>query len=99
MSRSVSHESTRRPDTRRDRRAARRLHQDRPAPYRTGVAGVCGGVGMIAEIPMRHAIRAWPRRQSGSWAEADEADLQAWLLAAPEHHEAYEKVARTWEAT
>lgn len=51
---------------------------------------------MTAEFYLRHAIRAWMRRQSGTWRENDEAALQAWLAANIEHREAYEKVARAW---
>jgi transmembrane sensor len=51
---------------------------------------------MTSEISMRHAIRAWTRRHSGDWLEADETDLQKWLAADSEHREAYEKVGRAW---
>ncbi len=51
---------------------------------------------MISEISMRHAIRAWTRRHSGQWLEADEADLQKWLATESEHREAYEQVGRAW---
>lgn len=44
------------------------------------------------------AVRAWTRRNSGTWTEADEADLQGWLAAAPEHRAAYDKVGRAWAA-
>jgi transmembrane sensor len=51
---------------------------------------------MTSEISKQHAIRAWTRRHSGDWREADEADLQKWLSADSEHREAYEKVGRAW---
>jgi transmembrane sensor len=51
---------------------------------------------MTAEFYLRHAIRAWMRRHSGTWRENDEEALQAWLAANIEHREAYEKVARAW---
>jgi transmembrane sensor len=51
---------------------------------------------MISAISKQHAIRAWTRRHSGNWCEADEADLQKWLAADGEHREAYEKVGRAW---
>lgn len=51
---------------------------------------------MISEVSMKHAVRAWTRRQSGTWREADETELQAWLAVATEHRLAYEKVARAW---
>jgi transmembrane sensor len=51
---------------------------------------------MITDVCMEHAIRAWTRRHSGTWRESDETELQAWLAAAPENREAYEKVARAW---
>jgi transmembrane sensor len=51
---------------------------------------------MISEISKRHAIRLWTQRHSGTWGEADEAELQQWLAANPEHREAYEKVGKAW---
>ena len=51
---------------------------------------------MITEVCLERAIRAWTRRHSGRWLESDETDLQAWLAAASENREAYEKVARAW---
>jgi transmembrane sensor len=51
---------------------------------------------MISGISREHAIRAWTRRHSGDWREADEADLQKWLAADSEHREAYEKVGHAW---
>ena len=51
---------------------------------------------MTTEFYLQHAIRAWTRRQSGTWRENDEKALQAWLAANAEHREAYEKVARAW---
>ena len=51
---------------------------------------------MISEVSVQHALQAWTRRQSGTWREADEQELQAWLVAAAEHRAAYEKVARAW---
>ena len=47
-------------------------------------------------VCMEHAIRVWTRRHSGTWLESDEIELQAWLAAASENREAYEKVARAW---
>jgi transmembrane sensor len=54
------------------------------------------GVGMTTDVCMEHAIRAWTRRHSGKWLESDETELQAWLAAASENREAFEKVARAW---
>lgn len=54
--------------------------------------------GPAVDLATEHAIRAWTRRTSGTWTELDEADLQRWLAAAPEHQAAYEKVARVWSA-
>jgi transmembrane sensor len=51
---------------------------------------------MITKVCMEHAIRVWTRRHSGTWRESDETELQAWLAAATENREAYEKVARAW---
>jgi len=51
---------------------------------------------MTAALSRQHAIRAWTRRHSGDWCEADEADLQKWLAADAAHREAYEKVGRAW---
>lgn len=51
---------------------------------------------MTTDVRMEHAIRAWTRRHSGKWLESDETELQAWLAAASENREAYEKVARAW---
>jgi transmembrane sensor len=51
---------------------------------------------MTTDVCMEHAIRAWTRRHSGKWLESDETELQAWLAAASENREAYEKVARAW---
>jgi transmembrane sensor len=53
---------------------------------------------MIREAVMQHAIRSWTRRHSGAWHERDEAELQAWLAETAQHREAYEKVARAWDA-
>jgi transmembrane sensor len=52
----------------------------------------------VADIRARRAVRALTQRQSGTWTAADEADLQKWLAAAPEHREAFEKVDRAWTA-
>lgn len=52
---------------------------------------------MTREAFIQHAIRSWVRRQTGTWNQAEEADLQAWLATSAEHREAYEKVARGWE--
>jgi transmembrane sensor len=52
---------------------------------------------MTHEILIRQAIRSWVRRQTGTWNEAEEVDLQAWLATSAEHREAYEKVTRGWE--
>ena len=54
--------------------------------------------GSAADLTTEHAIRAWTRRNSGAWTERDEADLQRWLAAAPEHQAAYEKIARVWSS-
>jgi transmembrane sensor len=51
---------------------------------------------MISEISMKHAIRAWTQRHSGTWLETDETELQRWLAADDEHREAYEKVRTAW---
>jgi len=51
---------------------------------------------MITEAGMERAIRLWTRRHSGAWLESDETELQAWLAAASENREAYEKVTRAW---
>jgi transmembrane sensor len=51
---------------------------------------------MISEVSMKRAISAWTQRHSGTWRDADETELQAWLVADAEHREAYEKVARAW---
>ena len=51
---------------------------------------------MTTSLADEHAIRAWTRRHSGTWSEADEVQLQAWLEAAPENRVAYNKVARVW---
>ena len=50
----------------------------------------------VADLCTEHAVRVWTRRNSGRWTEADEADLQQWLAAAPENRVAYEKIARVW---
>jgi transmembrane sensor len=52
---------------------------------------------MTQEAFIQHAIRSWVRRQTGTWNQAEEADLQSWLADSAEHREAYEKVARGWE--
>jgi len=59
---------------------------------------VRAGVRLIADVSMERAIRAWTRRHSGAWLDADEAELQAWLAAANEHREAFERLARAWTA-
>ena len=51
---------------------------------------------MTTELAADHAVRTWTRRHSGTWTEADEVALQAWLSAAPEHRSAYDRVARVW---
>lgn len=51
---------------------------------------------MTTSLTDEHAIRAWTRRHSGVWTEADEAQLQAWLEAAPANRVAYDQVARVW---
>lgn len=51
---------------------------------------------MTQEVFIQHAIRSWVRRQTGTWNEAEEAELQSWLETSAEHREAYEKVARGW---
>jgi transmembrane sensor len=50
----------------------------------------------ITELALRQAIRAWTQRQSGSWTQDDEANLQKWLAAAPENRAAYAKAERAW---
>jgi transmembrane sensor len=52
-----------------------------------------------ADFCVEQAIRLWTRRHSGTWSESDETELQTWLLAAPEHRVAYDKVARVWAST
>ena len=51
---------------------------------------------MTTDLTAEHALRTWTRRHSGTWTEADEVQLQAWLTAAPEHRAAYDRVARVW---
>jgi transmembrane sensor len=50
----------------------------------------------VADLCLQRAVRAWTRRTSGEWSSEEEADLQAWLAAAPEHRAAYQKVAELW---
>ena len=52
---------------------------------------------MSAATSLAEAIEVWTRRQSGTWNEADERQLQTWLAATAEHREAYEKVGRAWD--
>ncbi|HKT73040.1 MAG TPA: FecR domain-containing protein [Steroidobacteraceae bacterium] len=52
---------------------------------------------MISERAMQQAVRAWTRRHSGDWLDADETALQAWLAESEDHREAYGKVARAWD--
>jgi transmembrane sensor len=52
---------------------------------------------MSAATSLAEAIEVWTRRQSGTWSEADEQQLQTWLAATAEHREAYEKVGRAWD--
>jgi transmembrane sensor len=52
---------------------------------------------MSAATALTEAIEVWTRRQSGTWSEADEQQLQMWLAATAEHREAYEKVGRAWD--
>jgi transmembrane sensor len=52
---------------------------------------------MSAATSLAEAIETWTRRQSGTWSEADEQQLQTWLAATAEHREAYEKVGRAWD--
>ena len=54
---------------------------------------------MTTSLADEHAIRAWTRRHSGAWTEADELRLQAWLEAAPENRVAYDQVAGVWAET
>jgi transmembrane sensor len=54
---------------------------------------------MTASFATEYAVRAWTRRSSGSWTDADESQLQAWLTAAPDNQAAYDKVARVWADT
>jgi len=44
------------------------------------------------------AVREFVSRQSGAWSAADEKRLTEWLAADPAHRQAYESVARVWEA-
>ena len=48
------------------------------------------------DIATEHAVRAWARRNSGTWSDIDEAELQAWLTTDPQNRAAYDKVARLW---
>lgn len=50
----------------------------------------------VADLSLQRAVRAWTRRTSGEWSEEEEANLQAWLTAAPEHRAAYGRVAELW---
>lgn len=50
----------------------------------------------VADLCAEQAIRIWTRRHSGTWSETEEAELQTWLAAAPEHRAAYEKVGKLW---
>jgi transmembrane sensor len=50
----------------------------------------------VTDLCVEQAIRIWTRRHSGTWSESEEAELQAWLTAAPEHRAAYEKVGHLW---
>jgi transmembrane sensor len=53
----------------------------------------------IIDLALARAIELWTRQHSGTpWTAADEARLQAWLDAAPQHRAAYERVARAWDA-
>ena len=52
---------------------------------------------MSAATSLAEAIEVWTRRQSGTWSEADEQQLQTWLAATTAHREAYEKVGRAWD--
>jgi transmembrane sensor len=52
---------------------------------------------MSSATSLTEAIEVWTRRQSGTWSEADEQQLQMWLAATAEHREAYEKVGRAWD--
>jgi transmembrane sensor len=52
---------------------------------------------MSAATSLTEAIEVWTRRQSGTWSEADEQQLQTWLAATAAHREAYEKVGRAWD--
>lgn len=51
----------------------------------------------ITDMSTEHAIRVWTQRHSGTWSDAAEAELQAWLRAAPQHRAAYDRVARLWD--
>jgi transmembrane sensor len=50
------------------------------------------------DLCTEQALRAWTRRHSGAWSEADETQLQQWLAAAPENRTAYDKIARVWSS-
>jgi transmembrane sensor len=50
----------------------------------------------VTEPLVEEAVRFWTRRHSGTWTDADEAELQAWLTAAAQHRVAYEKVTNLW---
>ncbi len=51
---------------------------------------------MTTSIATEYAIRAWTRRHSGVWTDAEELELRDWLRAAPENRAAYAKVAEVW---
>jgi transmembrane sensor len=52
---------------------------------------------MSAATSLAEAIEVRTRRQSGTWSEADEQQLQTWLAATAENRQAYEKVGRAWD--
>lgn len=45
------------------------------------------------------AVRWLMRRQSGTWSESDQKQLDAWLRAATAHRVQYLRATRTWEQT
>jgi len=47
--------------------------------------------------PLEHAAAQWFFRRDAGLTEAEEAELQAWLSASPQHAEAFEEIAATWD--
>lgn len=50
----------------------------------------------VSRLCDEYAIHLWTRRQSGRWSDADESELQRWLLEATIHCDAYDRVATLW---